>query len=422
MFLLSVSNQFITMIMLAMIIIIITIAIDSTTCTVHDLICESIKNTSDHDDTFDILNVGVTREKIILVTKKWFVYEMDINSMKDGKLYLNVLPTPASAKFPYLWSYKRFQDIKDKITDVQIFMDDEGDWLCLVPIFDYGIGYHIDTNEIIVITWFMRNNSIENERSIGTMESYRNYIFRYIRFDITAKAIQINKDSINGTIGVRNTKRIHIVNLWTYICLTSDNKIVIQYGFCQNYGLQTVDWDIQGGFVVNEQFYLLGKDNVYSFSEQAYLKPNQSFAYSKQDYRSFIYCYGEIDSLPFNRIVRIIFIIIILLLIILVILLFININQRRHHRQKSREILKVKVAKKPPPPPPPSPSKAVKQTKQQQIKSKISMDKNSSIIQKSAKFSSIGTMRSEIGKIPVPVISRQSSSMEKSAIQKSKFF
>ncbi|OTF77323.1 hypothetical protein BLA29_007599, partial [Euroglyphus maynei] len=273
-----------------LLIIIIITNIVSTTYADH-IICESIRNNTDNndDDTFNIFNVGVTKTKILLITKQFFLFEIDIDSLNayNDKLYLNAQPQSISKKYPYLWNYKRFQDIKDNIVDIRIFIDDEGEWLCFIPLLDYGIGYNLETGEIVELTWFVKVN-VADEKSIGTNETYRNYVFRYRQStNNNTKGIQLNKDTLMDR-KVRNSKRVELMYIWANLCLYSENEIFITTYPCHKIGCETIDWGIQGGFVVKERFYLLGKDDVYSFPEKAYTNWTHRYRFDKQQYRSFI--------------------------------------------------------------------------------------------------------------------------------------
>ncbi|XP_075677476.1 uncharacterized protein LOC113794350 [Dermatophagoides pteronyssinus] len=322
------SNLFIMAMMLA-------ININIVLANDDDNICKSMRN---NIGAFNIFNVGLTKTKIILVTRDFYVFEMNktaFNSNKN-KLYFTDLPIPISKKYPNLWHNTSFQEMKNHIIDIRIFTGDDGEWLCFIPLTDYGIGYNLATTETTTLTWFVKTN-VANERSLGTDEVYYNYVFRYQNVTNHSRGLQFNKDLISDG-RIEFAKKVNLMYDWSSLCLNLNNEIYFGTYWCEN---KSVDWNITGGFTIDNYFYLLGKDFVYSFEKAAFLDKKKSFKFEKQQYRSFIYCKGDIVSKSYSKIIWIILLLILLLLIILCILLFVKIRRRRYIRKSQPPSKKV---------------------------------------------------------------------------------
>ena len=94
-------------------------------------ICQSLKY---HNSTeFDILVIGTTSKRLLLITKKFNVYDVSINSLDHAhdELYLPTKPITLIEKYPILYENQMFTQMRKmaKISNALIINDGKSDHL-----------------------------------------------------------------------------------------------------------------------------------------------------------------------------------------------------------------------------------------------------------------------------------------------------
>uniref|UniRef100_A0A6P6Y4C4 Uncharacterized protein LOC113794412 n=1 Tax=Dermatophagoides pteronyssinus TaxID=6956 RepID=A0A6P6Y4C4_DERPT len=104
-----------------------------TPATQKDQICQSLKY---HNSTeFDILVIGTTSKRLLLMTNNYYVYDVPIGSL-DGahnKLYLPTKAIQLMDKYPILFNSQMFGQFKkmQTINNAFIINDGKNDWISL---------------------------------------------------------------------------------------------------------------------------------------------------------------------------------------------------------------------------------------------------------------------------------------------------
>ncbi|XP_075676784.1 uncharacterized protein LOC142645143 isoform X1 [Dermatophagoides pteronyssinus] len=282
-------------------------------------LCETI-NEKDHQ--FNILTIGLTKTKFLLLTTDFYVYEADIDEVKTNidKLYLRTKPVHLSNKYPNLWNNKFFQQKLDLFDEGVIIVDNDA-WLCFISnnVINKGIQYNLD-KDLVISGW----SYINHEVLISTSE--KNSLYS-IRKDKIKGQLQMQKLRLSGTT-MMNNYGLTTVFSYRNMCWFDyplQKQIFFSQNDCYNLGMSAIDLPILKGFVVNYKFYLFTKDTVYSFGEQAIIKFDNPYPILKHSYKAFFLCPGKLPY-PFiqyaSRIVWLVLLSILILLILLCLILY----------------------------------------------------------------------------------------------------
>ncbi|KAH9511193.1 hypothetical protein DERF_009663 [Dermatophagoides farinae] len=311
----------------------------------EDKICESIKM-QQNNSKLNILAIGTTRTRMLLITNDYYVYDLPVDSMDtvNNKLNLLEMPKPITEKYPHLYQDKRFQYMKSSnlIYTSFIMTDANSEWICITTwtkqTMKRGVNYDMK-NAITYYGWKILE--VKEMIIISTTEQCKLY---GIKINGNLKIADVKCEERDSKI-IRHVEYLGTDELINSLCYhkTDTQMITIEYDECGS--KNPVQWPILNGFVAGRKFYLLGKHFIYIFSEDAYYKKGQPYPVTKLDYNSFINCISTIQpksskiiSYPLlNKILNWITITIIILSLILMQIWFSIIGTfcRRRHRGRS---------------------------------------------------------------------------------------
>lgn len=237
----------------------------------------------------NLLTVGKTPERLLLITKDLFVYDVAADSMDSAldKLYLRSKPMPLEEKYPTFYSHQLFKQAKDVIFNAWVISDMEGDWICItvrVSTGRDGVNYNIKLNEVVLGWKYFEN---PEEVLLSTQQPCKFYSVRHNDGGL--------KIQIYGCFGNSIRKKNAIGPLqheFFKICFDqSKTKIMID----RSCGSGTpVQWPVLNGFVSGEKFYLFSDRSIYVFPESAYNQRGQPVEFKQRSYDSFFNCPGII--------------------------------------------------------------------------------------------------------------------------------
>ncbi|XP_075679931.1 uncharacterized protein LOC113794832 [Dermatophagoides pteronyssinus] len=329
------SSYLILVTILHVMMIILPIQTMTTTKTQKDEICERLRQ--NNGSNLNILAVGKTQKRLLLITKDFYVYDTPLESLDSSinKLYLKTQPMKMSEKYPKLFDDQRFHHIKNAISVAFIMNDPDSDWICLAPHHRTGkggINYDIDNSQVIRGWQYLsRDNDPLALLSTNQICQYYSLQFKY--------SLLMNHWRCQRGNRVREVKLIKPEDRDSVICSTStsNNNLTI---FVQQVGRLSgircprgnpVHWPIVKGFVTDGKFYLFGRSNIYIFSEDVYHNQGKEYPVEKRSYDSFFNCAGIIppSALSKSYFFGIIGAIILLLLILMIILWCILVRRRQ---------------------------------------------------------------------------------------------
>ncbi|KAH9424578.1 hypothetical protein DERP_004763 [Dermatophagoides pteronyssinus] len=279
----------------------------TTNSTGKDQICESLRD--NNGNKLNLLTVGKTPERLLLITKDLFVYDVAADSMDSAldKLYLRSKPMPLEKKYPTFYSHPQFKQAKDVIFNAWVISDVEGDWICITVRASTGrdgVNYNIKLDEVALGWKYFEN---PEEVLLSTQQPCK---FYSVRHNDGGLKIQIYGCSGNS---IRKKNAIGpLEHVFFKICFDqSKTKIMID----RSCGSGTpVQWPVLNGFVSGEKFYLFSDRSIYVFPESAYNQRGQPVEFKQ---RNFYWIIGAI---------------ILLLLILMIILWCILVAQRRRQQ------------------------------------------------------------------------------------------
>uniref|UniRef100_A0A6P6YIH1 Uncharacterized protein LOC113798242 n=1 Tax=Dermatophagoides pteronyssinus TaxID=6956 RepID=A0A6P6YIH1_DERPT len=257
-----------------------------------DLICESLKN--NNNTQFKILAIGTTSERILLITKDFFVYDVPINYLERDKLYLPTKPTPIKNKYPILFKNKIFADIRTmvKIDNAFIINDGKDDWIFLTSE-ESKLHYNIDTSEVF-------GESVPSDK--------KNKVFvssdkprHYYSLVIKDNNLYMNIDRYDDDSNFKNMSIIPTEGSKYLICSNPQNtRIRMEKKIKCRSGIP-VQWPVLKGFVTNYKFYLFGRSYIYIFDEAVYNNQGEKYPVKKISYDTYFLCQDEKIQTEKNR-------------------------------------------------------------------------------------------------------------------------
>nr|XP_027202383.1 uncharacterized protein LOC113796330 isoform X3 [Dermatophagoides pteronyssinus] len=310
----------------------------TTNSTEKDKICESLQRSD--GSKFNILAVGKTKKRLLLITADFYVYDVPLDSMNStiDKLYLGSKPLHMEQKYPVLYHSPSFQRIKHLIFNAWIMTDPDSDWICITvrtSSLENGVNYDIDHSQPIP-GWSFDGSLTTSQVLISTSQPCQYYSLTTTDYH---QSLQINRFQCVESDRVRETPKISPINADAIICYDqTKTKITVemipwgQQAKCRS-GIP-VTWPVLKGFVSAGKFYLFGESHIYIFDENVYNEPGQSYPVEKHSYDSFFNCPGIIPSsnVVFKSYFYWIIAAIIVLLVILSILIWCILVTRRRHR------------------------------------------------------------------------------------------
>ncbi|XP_027202357.2 uncharacterized protein LOC113796314 [Dermatophagoides pteronyssinus] len=326
----------------------------ATNSTKKDEICERLRqNDSAH---LNILAVGKTDKRLLLITKDFYVYDTPLKSLDSDidKLYLKTQPIPLQDKYPQLFFNVYFITIKDVISLAWIMNDPDSDWICLAPRYEtglIGVNYDIDNSE--PRPGFQNRDRDDNP--LVLLSTNRPCQYYSLRFN---HGLLMNRWHCVGGDSLRTTRGIGpIYTTDSILCsdsrdsgnITAQRLVKDEQGnvIIECHRGNPLNWPIVKGFVTDDKFYLFGRTNIYIFSEQVYHNHGAEYPVQKRSYDSFFNCAGFIPPsfLSKSYFYWIMGAIILLLLILMIILWCILVSRRRHRRPATVSLIHAKTTR-----------------------------------------------------------------------------
>ncbi|XP_075677624.1 uncharacterized protein LOC113797699 [Dermatophagoides pteronyssinus] len=264
------------------------------TATQKDQICESLKN--NNSTQFNILAIATTSKRLLLITEKYYIYDVPINSLDHAhdKLYLPTKPIPLMKKYPVLYANHVFTDflISHSILHLFIINDGKDDWFFFTDKRS-KVHYNIDSSEVYgKLVKFDANVvfvSSDMPRHYYSLVRVNNNLFMSIdRYDDDDS--DFKNMSIIPTEGAKYS-----------ICSNPQNtKIMMEKEIKCRSGIP-VQWPILKGFVTNNKFYLFGHSCIYIFDEAVYNNQGEKYPVKKISYDTYFLCQDEKIQTEKNR-------------------------------------------------------------------------------------------------------------------------
>ena len=259
------------------------------------LICEGLKNNNGTE--FNIIAIGKTSTRILLITNGYNVYDVPIDSF-DGthnKLYLPTKSTPIEDKYPILSNDFIFTYIKamHKIPNAFIINDGKSDWISLQSWQSnrmFKVHYNIDTSEVFTKSVpFVEKNEVfvssDKPRHYYSIVNMNNNLYMNIdRYD---------KDGDFSNMSILPSKGRKYL-----ICSRTNTTIWMEKGIKCRSGIP-VQWPILKGFVSDNKFYLFGHSSIYIFDEAVYNNKGKEYPLQKISYDSYFIC--KDDKIPTEK-------------------------------------------------------------------------------------------------------------------------
>lgn len=211
---------------------------------------------------------------MIILTKNFYVFEVDRNQLKTSNLYLNTDPIKLSEKYPKLSENHGFRQLKFRIFNSFIVIDNDGSWLCFTTTMHSplsGINYNID-NSTIINGW---EASVDiKEVLISTTKPCKFYAIRLYDGEFQISTYECSASTVT------QSKKIKQKDRYRSICYSnqSDDKEIFINNDASKCEIP-VKWPILSGFVAGEKFYLFGKDYIYTFDEIVYQESSPEKSY-----------------------------------------------------------------------------------------------------------------------------------------------
>ena len=259
--------------------------------------CETLHN---HNGAkLNILAVGRTPTRMLLITMDFYVYDVPIDSIDTAinKLYLRTKPIPMSEKYPVLFNDQRFQQIKDVIFNSFIMTDADSEWICITTrrseTYYHGINYNI-LHPFVFQGWVF--NFQWKEVLISRIEICLFYGLRHNN----QGNLEMASYKCYHSNHVRNGNSIGLAKGYRSICFDSTGqKISIENDGCQSGN--PVRWPVLKGFTDGGKFYLFGEYYIYIFDENIFNEEGSSYPVKNRSYDSFFNCGGYIPSGQVSR-------------------------------------------------------------------------------------------------------------------------
>ncbi|XP_075589622.1 uncharacterized protein LOC124496012 isoform X2 [Dermatophagoides farinae] len=281
-----------------MIMLIITLVIDQLLINVlaqdTDEICMKTLAGYDGSDDLNILTIGMTRIHMLLVTKDYNVYAIKRDSMNVAinTLYLHKKSSPLLNIYPKLYNSKEWQDIQHYVYNSITLIDSYTDWFCfltsklLYPSF--GLCYDL-THSRIIVGWRLANRF--KEVTISSTRPGHFYTIRNKSDDNPSLQIASYNTSDSA---IQDKTRIRLGEFRSICFDDKDTKqIRIPITSIWKSCSKPVEWSVMKGFVANGRFYLFTKESIYSFNEDVYDSPEESYPFQNHSYQSFFNCIGS---------------------------------------------------------------------------------------------------------------------------------
>nr|XP_027203923.1 uncharacterized protein LOC113797699 [Dermatophagoides pteronyssinus] len=248
------------------------------TATQKDQICESLKN--NNSTQFNIIAIGTTSERILLITKDYYVYDVPIDSLDQAhdKLHLPTKPTPIHDKYPLLFNNPIFHQFRSFPSSSNAFIMNDGknDWFFLSKRQGetmLKVYYNMDSSEVFTnLVPLVEKNEVLVSSDIprhyySVVRENNNLHMSIYRYDEDSDFKNI---SIIPTEGAKYS-----------ICYNPQNtKIMMEKGKQCRSGIP-VHWPVLKGFVSGNKFYLFGHSSIYIFDEAVYNNQGKEYPVQK---------------------------------------------------------------------------------------------------------------------------------------------
>ena len=255
-------------------------------------ICESLKN--NNRTQFHILAIGTTSKRLLLITKKFNVYDVSINSLDHAhdELYLPTKPITLIEKYPILYENQMFTQMRKmtKISNALIINDGKSDWFFFTKL-EYKVHYNIDASEVFTKS----DQSDEKNEVIVSSDKPRHYYSivnmnnnLYMNIDRYDK----DRDFSNMSIIPSKGRRYLICSNRQNTAIRMEKEIKCRSGI-------RVQWPIIKGFVTGNKFYLFGRSYIYIFDEDVYNNQGKEYPVHKISYDSYFIC--QDDKIPTEK-------------------------------------------------------------------------------------------------------------------------
>ncbi|XP_075680026.1 uncharacterized protein LOC113794786, partial [Dermatophagoides pteronyssinus] len=273
-----------------------------------DPICEGLKNNNDTE--FNIVAIGKTSKQILLMTNKYYVYDVSINSLDvaHDELYLPTKPITLIEKYPILYENQMFTQMRKmaKISNALIINDGKSDHLhsdsiCIPCITDPNIFvilvcnvYNSHRNDPRTKQQKKQKNKKEiNQHSFSDPSSSRIFDHKKINsveFDIALYYSILATEMFNipfEQIALDST--ISELTTIEFLHYLSSKKCLNKMPFV---------WRLKG-FVSDNKFYLFGHSYIYIFDEAVYNNQGKEYPVQKISYHSYFICQDK--KIPTRR-------------------------------------------------------------------------------------------------------------------------
>nr|XP_027203933.1 uncharacterized protein LOC113797706 [Dermatophagoides pteronyssinus] len=293
-----------------------------------DPICESLKN--NNGTQFNIVAIGTTSKRLLLITKNYYVYDVPINSLDlvHDKLHLPTKPTPIRDKYPILFNSQGFRLILSARLnlDAYIINDGKNDWVFFGE--RLKVHYNIDTSEV-----FTKLVPYDKKNKVFVSSDMPRHYYSLVRVN---NNLFMSIDRYDDDSDFSNMSTIQTEGAKYSICSNPQNtRIRMEKGKCRS-GIP-VQWPVLKGFASDGKFYLFSQKYIFILDEDVYNNQGEEYPVQKISFDSFFNCAGIIPAS--NVITKSYFywimVAIILLLVILLTILGCIVVPRGRRRMRS---------------------------------------------------------------------------------------
>ena len=261
------------------------------------LICEGLKNNNGTE--FNIIAIGKTSTRILLITNGYNVYDVPIDSF-DGthnKLYLPTKAIQLMDKYPILFKSQMLSQIRtsNKIPNAFIIYDGKNDWIGLQSWQSnkmFKLHYNIDTSEVFTKSY---RSDKKNEVIVSSNKPRHYYSLVRVNNNLFMSIDRYDEDSDFSNMSI-----IPYEGVKHLICSRTNTTIRMEKGIKCRSGIP-VQWPVLKGFASDGKFYLFGHSYIYIFDEDAYNNQGKEYPLQKISYDSYFICKDDKIPTEINR-------------------------------------------------------------------------------------------------------------------------
>ncbi|KAH9423556.1 hypothetical protein DERP_003837, partial [Dermatophagoides pteronyssinus] len=252
-----------------------------------DPICESLKN--NNSTQFNIVAIGTTSKRLLLITKNYYVYDVPINSLDlvHDKLHLPTKPTPIRDKYPILFNSQGFRLILSARLnlDAYIINDGKNDWVFFGE--RLKVHYNIDTSEV-----FTKLVPYDKKNKVFVSSDMPRHYYSLVRVN---NNLFMSIDRYDDDSDFSNMSTIQTEGAKYSICSNPQNtRIRMEKGKCRS-GIP-VQWPVLKGFASDGKFYLFSQKYIFILDEDVYNNQGEEYPVQKISFDSFFNCAGIIPA------------------------------------------------------------------------------------------------------------------------------